>query len=74
MVPKAEIKIVAVKTPLNGIPVLLTIAGLTTIIYIADKKVVIPAIISVFRFVLFSPKEKYLFNILGPTSFADTFS
>ncbi len=43
MVLKAETRIVEVRTPLKGIPVLLIIEELTTIMYIAAKKVVIPA-------------------------------
>jgi hypothetical protein len=54
---------VAVSMPLNGIPVLQMIAGLTTIIYIAARKVVIPARTSVFMFVLFSFRKKYFSSI-----------
>jgi hypothetical protein len=61
---KAEINIVAVSTPLKGIPDWLRIEGLTTMIYIEARNVVVPAIISVLELVLFSPKEKYSASIL----------
>jgi len=51
---------VAVSTALKGRPVALRIAGLTTIIYIAVTKVVIPAMVSVRIFVLFALRLKYL--------------
>ena len=47
---KAETNIVAVNTPLKGIPVSLRIDGFTMMIYIEAKKVVIPAITSVLVF------------------------
>jgi hypothetical protein len=49
---------VAVRTALNGRPVALIIDGLTTMIYIAVTKVVIPAIISVRILVLLAFRPK----------------
>jgi hypothetical protein len=51
---KADTNTVAVKTPEKGIPALLIMAGLTTIIYMVARKVVIPAMTSVFTEVLFA--------------------
>ena len=53
-----------ISTPLNGIPVLLIIAGFTTIIYMPARKVVMPARNSVLIFVLFSSREKYFSKLL----------
>jgi len=49
----ADTKIVAVRTPEKGMPVLLRIEGFTIMMYMVDRKVVIPAIISVLMDVWF---------------------
>lgn len=50
-VPITEAMIVAMKTPVLDIPVALSIAGLTKIMYAIVKNVVTPAVISVLVFV-----------------------
>jgi len=65
MVQKALRITVAVRTALKGKPVALRIAGLTTIIYIAVTKVVIPAMVSVRIFVLLAFRSKYLFSVFS---------
>ena len=60
MVQKALRVTVAVSTALKGRPVALSIAGLTTITYIAVTNVVIPAMISIRMLVLLAFSPKYL--------------
>ena len=54
---------VAINTPCMSIPVSLNIAGFTINIYAIAKKIVIPAMISVFTSVLFSLNLKKASNL-----------
>ena len=71
MLLKALTNTVAVSTPLNGIPAPEIIDGLTIIMYMVAKKVVMPAIISVLVSVFVTKstledyEEKYSFITLS---------
>ena len=57
--PKAEAIMVATNPAAKSIPASANMAGLTAIMNASAKKVLIPAIISVFAFVLFSSSSNF---------------